>query len=180
MNKHLVSTSKFLSLVLRHQPETIGVSLDAEGWIEIETLLAACAAHNKPISRELLHEVVATNDKQRFAISPDGARIRASQGHSIEVDLRLVPQEPPEILYHGTVEKFLDSIRRGGLIKGQRRHVHLSADRSTAEKVGRRRGQPVLLSIDAGRMHRAGHEFFLSDNGVWLVDAVPVEYLRFS
>src|SRR4051812_33485485 len=107
MTKHLVSTSKFLSLVLRHQPETIGVTLDPEGWIAVDALLAACAAHGKPIARALLNEVVATNDKKRFAFSPDGERIRANQGHSVEVDLGLTPREPPDILFHGTVEKFL-------------------------------------------------------------------------
>jgi putative RNA 2'-phosphotransferase len=179
MTNHLISTSTFLSLVLRHQPETIGVTLDSEGWIAIAELLAACAAHGKPITRELLEEVVATNDKRRFSISPDGVRIRANQGHSVDVDLGLTPQEPPDLLFHGTVAKFLDSIRRSGLIKGTRHHVHMSADEQTAGKVGQRRGQPVILIIEAARMSRAEHAFFQSDNGVWLVDAVPAEYLRF-
>lgn len=179
MKTDLISASKLLSLVLRHQPETIGVSLDDGGWIAIETLLAACAAHHKPISRELLHDIVASNDKRRFSISADGVRIRANQGHSVDVDLGLPPREPPAILFHGTVAKFLESIRCSGLIKGNRRHVHLSADKTTAEKVGQRRGQPVVLTVAADRMHRAGHAFFLSDNGVWLVNAVPVEYLQF-
>jgi putative RNA 2'-phosphotransferase len=179
MTKHLISTSKFLSLVLRHQPETIGITLDAEGWVAIADLLTACAAHGKPITRELLEEVVATNDKRRFSISPDGVRIRANQGHSVEVDLGLTPREPPDLLFHGTVAKFLDAIRRIGLIKGNRHHVHMSADEQTAGKVGQRRGKPVILTIEAARMSRAGHAFFQSDNGVWLVDAVPPEYLRF-
>lgn len=179
MQKDLVSTSRFLSLVLRHQPETIGISLDDGGWIAIETLLAACAAHDKRITRELLNEVVANNDKRRFSISADGARIRANQGHSVDVDLGLPQREPPGILFHGTVAKFFESIRRSGLIKGSRRHVHLSADKTTAEEVGQRRGQPIVLTVAADRMHRAGHAFLLSDNGVWLVEAVPVEYLQF-
>jgi putative RNA 2'-phosphotransferase len=180
MSKQHTTISKFLSLVLRHQPETIGVTLDPEGWIAIDELLTAAAAHGTTITRELLSEVVASSDKQRFAISADGQRVRANQGHSVEVDLKLAPIAPPEQLFHGTVAKFLDSIRQSGLIKGQRQHVHLSADRPTAEKVGQRRGQPVILRIAAGRMQRDGHHFYRSENGVWLVDAVPVEYLAFE
>jgi putative RNA 2'-phosphotransferase len=127
----------------------------------------------------LLEELVVTNDKRRFSISPDGVRIRANQGHSVEVDLGLTPREPPDVLFHGTVAKFLDSIRRSGLIKGNRHHVHMSADEQTAAKVGQRHGKPVILTIEATRMSRVGHAFFQSDNGVWLVDAVPPEYLRF-
>jgi putative RNA 2'-phosphotransferase len=180
MSKLHTTTSKFLSLVLRHQPETIGVTLDPEGWIAIDELLIAAAAHGTPITRGLLDEVVASSDKQRFAISADGARIRANQGHSVEVDLKLSLVEPLEELFHGTVAKFLDSIRLSGLIKGARQHVHLSADRITAEKVGQRRGQPVILGVAAGRMQRDGHHFYRSENGVWLVDAVPAEYLAFE
>lgn len=180
MSKQHTTISKFLSLVLRHQPETIGVALDPEGWIEIIELLTAAAAHGTQISRTLLDEIVANSDKQRFAISADGQRIRANQGHSVEVDLKLSPVEPPEELFHGTVDKFLDSIRRSGLVKGARQHVHLSADRATAEKVGERRGQPVILGIAAGKMQRAGHTFYRSENGVWLTEAVPAEYLTFD
>jgi putative RNA 2'-phosphotransferase len=124
-------------------------------------------------------EVVATSDKQRFALSPDERSIRANQGHSTEVDLALAPLEPPELLYHGTVERFLDSIRREGLVRGKRQHVHLSPDRETAARVGARRGMPVILVVETARLHRAGHSFLRSEDGVWLTDAVPPEYLQF-
>ena len=177
MSKKDVSQSKFLSLVLRHQPETIGVSLDTNGWIDIEVLLGAMAQHGRKLSREDLERLVRESDKQRFALSEDGKRIRANQGHSVEVDLALVPQPPPEILYHGTVDRFLDSILATGLRKGERHHVHLSANRETAEKVGQRRGKPMILEVRSGDMHRAGVPFYLSDNGVWLVDHVPPQFI---
>ncbi len=172
----LVRTSKFLSLVLRHEPEKIGLALDPQGWVAIDELLAKAAGH-LPLTAELLHEVVRTSDKQRFAISGDGTRIRANQGHSVPVELGLAAQVPPEQLYHGTATRFLDSIRRQGLLRGERHHVHLSADTDTAVKVGVRHGQPVVLVVQAGDMHRAGHAFFRSDNGVWLVEHVPPSFL---
>jgi putative RNA 2'-phosphotransferase len=178
MKDALVATSKFLSLVLRHRPDVIGIALDAEGWVFVEDLLAACAQHGRAITREQLDAVVRTNDKQRFAFSADGSRIRANQGHSLPVDWGLVPVEPPELLYHGTVPRFLESIRRDGLTKGNRHHVHRSPDMQTATKVGQRRGRPIVLVIEAGRMFRDGHNFYRSENGVWLRDAVPPAYLR--
>jgi putative RNA 2'-phosphotransferase len=179
MKPELVRISKFLSLVLRHRPETLGLTLAPDGWVDVDELLEACRAHGRAIPREVLHEVVATNDKRRFSFSPDGTRIRANQGHSVEVELGLEPVEPPELLYHGTVARFLDSIRRQGLLRGGRRHVHLSADRQTARTVGQRRGRPVVLVVEAARMHGDGHQFYLSENGVWLTGAVPPEYLTF-
>lgn len=179
MKQELVWTSKFLSLVLRHRPEAVGITLDPEGWVAVDELLAACEQHGRTIPRELLDEVVRTNDKRRFSFSPDGLQIRARQGHSIEVDLGLVPVEPPELLYHGTVERFLPSIRRYGLIRGKRHHVHLSGDSQTATRVGQRRGHPVVLVVEAGRMGRDGHLFYRSENGVWLAQSVPAQYLRF-
>ncbi len=170
--------SKFLSYVLRHRPDSIGIELDENGWVAVDVLLAAAAVNSKAITRELLDEVVATNDKKRFAFSDDGLRIRANQGHSIAVDLALDAQIPPDKLYHGTVQKFLDTIMKDGLIKGKRHHVHLSGDIETATKVGSRRGKPVLLEVAAKRMHRAGHSFYQSRNGVWLTDAVPPAYLH--
>ncbi|MDY0168476.1 MAG: RNA 2'-phosphotransferase [Thermoguttaceae bacterium] len=178
MNKEQVTTSKFLSLVLRHRPETIGVTLDDEGWIDVDRLLAACSRHGKAISREELDEIVRTNDKRRFAFSTDGLRIRANQGHSIEVDLGLVPIEPPELLFHGTVARFLPSIRREGLVRGKRHHVHLSPDAKTAHRVGGRRGRPVVLVIEAGRMSGDGYPFYRSENNVWLTESVPPGYVR--
>lgn len=175
--RRTVKVSKYLSKHLRHQPERIGLVLDAHGWTEIEDLLRATAVNGFPITRAELDHVVAANDKKRFAI--DGTRIRASQGHTVEVDLDLPPAEPPAYLYHGTVAARLDAIRAEGLRPMARHHVHLSPDRETATRVGARRGRPVVLSVDAGAMHRAGHVFRVSANGVWLADTVPPEFLRF-
>ena len=175
-----IAVSKFLSLVLRHRPEVIGVSLDAEGWLDIGALIESANRHGTKLSLELVHAAVAENDKQRFALSEDGLRIRANQGHSIRsVQLPLTAVPPPEQLYHGTVPQFLASIRTHGLLKRWRNHVHLSADAETAQRVGMRRGTPVVLLIDATTMHREAFRFYLSDNGVWLTDEVPVKYLRF-
>ncbi|MBF5041520.1 RNA 2'-phosphotransferase [Aggregicoccus sp. 17bor-14] len=175
--KDRTHVSKFLSLVLRHDPAALGVTLDAQGWTDVEALLAALHAQGRVLSREALEEIVATSPKQRFALSEDGRRIRANQGHSVEVDLGLAPAEPPETLFHGTVAAVLEAIRAQGLVRGQRHHVHLSADEATARSVGARRGSPVLLRVRAGEMHRDGHPFFRSENGVWLTDAVPPRYL---
>jgi putative RNA 2'-phosphotransferase len=177
MRKDLVSVSKFLSLILRHKPETIGVSLDQNGWVPIQELLKAASVYNQAIKRELLDEVVFTNDKMRFSYSPDGLKIRANQGHSVEVNLALKPIEPPAVLYHGTVNKFLNSIWTSGLQKMERNHVHLSATIETAKAVGCRRGKPVVLSIEAQKMHQDGNEFFLSANGVWLTESVDIKYI---
>jgi putative RNA 2'-phosphotransferase len=174
-----IKTSKFLSLVLRHKPELIGITLDSAGWVPVSELLRACQAHGKSLTLAELHEVVASNDKQRFSLSEDEQMIRANQGHSISIELGYKPALPPDILYHGTVEKFLPSIKVGGLKKGDRHHVHLSTDFETARRVGHRRGKPIILKVEAGRMHRNGHEFFRSENGVWLTEHVPTEYLIF-
>lgn len=171
--------SKFLSLVLRHQPETIGITLDPNGWTDVQELLAKMNTRHNRITREQLQEVVDTNDKKRFAFNDDGTQIRASQGHSVEVSLGLPPATPPEYLYHGTVAKFLLSIRKDGLQKMSRQHLHLSRDRETAVNVGSRRGAPVILTIHTGQMHRDGFVFYLSDNGVWLTDSVPASYIQF-
>ena len=177
--KTLTQTSKFLSLVLRHRPELIGLELDEQGWCDTAELLAKVNQHGRKLTLAQLQEVVARNNKQRFAFSADGSRIRANQGHSIKVELGLQPQVPPQILFHGTVAAFLPAIRTQGLIKGKRHHVHLSADQETATKVGQRRGQPVILRVNAQAMHEAGHLFYLSENGVWLTDQVPPAYLIF-
>ncbi|MGA5450145.1 RNA 2'-phosphotransferase [Streptomyces umbrinus] len=175
--RRTVKVSKYLSKHLRHQPERIGLMLDEGGWVEIETLMAAAEAHGFRFTRDELDHVVANNDKRRFAI--EGSRIRASQGHSVEVDLGLAAATPPAYLYHGTVGRSLDAIRAEGLRPMNRHDVHLSPDRETATRVGARRGQPVVLSVDAAAMHRDGHEFRVSANGVWLTAAVPARYLRF-
>jgi putative RNA 2'-phosphotransferase len=170
-------TSKFLSLVLRHDPARIGISLDSAGWTEIAALLRAAAAHGVSITRADLDEIVATSDKQRFALSADGTRIRANQGHSVSVELGLTALPPPPRLYHGTVTAALTGIRSEGLTKRARHHVHLSAERDTAIKVGSRRGAPLVLTIRADEMSAAGYKFYCSENGVWLTDQVPPEYI---
>jgi len=172
-------TSKFLSLVLRHQPEKIGIHLDEAGWVDVDVLLKAMARHGKQLSRETLDHVVRTNDKRRFSLSEDGRRIRANQGHSIEVELGYAPAEPPEILLHGTPTRFLDAIRREGLKRMKRHHVHLHVDEATATAVGTRRGKPVLLRVRARDMAGQGHEFFVTPNNVWLTDRVPPEFIEF-
>lgn len=173
------ATSKFLSYVLRHKPETIGLALDSEGWVEIDYLIRLANGHGTKLTRELLIEVVATSDKKRFALSSDCSRIRANQGHSFQVDLNLQPQTPPQILFHGTATRFAPSIRAQGLVAGSRQYVHLSVDRETALQVGKRYGKPLLLEVEALAMSRSGHEFFISANGIWLTRAVPTIYLRF-
>jgi putative RNA 2'-phosphotransferase len=169
--------SKFLSLVLRHQPELIGIKLDDAGWVNIDTLLDAAAIHGSIIEYDQLMNIVRSSDKKRFAISDDGQRIRANQGHSVDVDLQLTAQLPPTLLYHGTVHPALESIRSQGLVRGQRHHVHMSADTATASKVGARRGKPVILTIRAAEMVAVGHVFFCSANGVWLVEHVPSNFI---
>ena len=172
-NKKLKITSKFLSLILRHKSEEIGVTLDSNGWAEIDEII------NKSqlgLTKELIEEVVTQSDKQRFVIK-DG-KIRANQGHSIEVDLELKAVRPPDILYHGTATRFLDSIMKVGLTKQSRQHVHLSKDTQIAAMVGKRHGKVVILEVDAKKMFEEGYAFYLSENGVWLTDRVGVEFLK--
>ena len=157
--REMTALSKFLSFVLRHRPGAVGLTLDPQGWVEIDALLAALAAHGKVLSRVGLEQIVAESSKQRFAISADGSRIRANQGHSTEVDLGYAPAEPPELLFHGTMVSSLEAIRSAGLMKMERHHVHLSPDVGTATAVGQRRGKPVVLTIRSGQMHREGHRF---------------------
>ncbi|WP_347058844.1 RNA 2'-phosphotransferase [Blastococcus sp. HT6-30] len=168
----VVRMSKRLSFVLRHRPDSVGLTLDDAGWADVGQLLAALR-----ISREQLELVVATNDKRRFAFDPTGTRIRASQGHSVAVDLGYGPEQPPEVLFHGTVERVLPAILAEGLRPGRRHAVHLSADVVTARAVGGRRGRPVVLRVDAAGMAAGGSSFSRSANGVWLVDTVPPQFL---
>ncbi|MGI8680007.1 MAG: RNA 2'-phosphotransferase [Jatrophihabitans sp.] len=170
-------TSKFLSLVLRHRPDKIGVALDPAGWVKVNELLAALAKCGQPLTRAELDAVVAESDKQRFVIDRSADRIRANQGHSIEVDLGLSEATPPAVLYHGTPTRNLDSIFAEGLCKQARHAVHLSLDVETAHRVGARRGGHVVVRVDASAMHEDGHRFAVSANGVWLTDAVPARYL---
>lgn len=173
----MTATSKFLSLVLRHQPGKIGLQLDASGWTPVDDLLARCTDAGHPLTLDQLQHIVASSDKQRFAFSDDGRRIRANQGHSVPVDLGLQPIQPPAVLLHGTPRRFLDAILDKGLSKQARHHVHLSEHAATASAVGARRGESVLLRVDAAHMHADGFLFFRSANGVWLTDEVPVRYL---
>ncbi|MES2570832.1 MAG: RNA 2'-phosphotransferase [Verrucomicrobiota bacterium] len=177
--KQRTRASKFLSLVLRHEPEKIGMELDAAGWADVDALLEGCTRHGVKLDRADLDEIVATNEKKRFAFSDNGQRIRASQGHSVDVSLGYLPQIPPVRLFHGTATRFVSSIRMEGLRKGARHHLHLSADEETARRVGQRHGRPAILGIKAGAMHEAGHTFFLSENGVWLTEVVPVKFIEF-
>lgn len=174
-----VRISKHLSYVLRHAPQSIGISLDEAGWVPVALLLERSARHGTSISRATLEEVVATSDKQRFALSDDGERIRANQGHTVAVDLAYTESVPPPTLFHGTPQKTVPLVREGGLRKMSRHHVHLSADRDTATRVASRRGKPAILVVDTARMHAAGRAFYVTPNGVWLTDEVPVEYIQF-
>ncbi len=169
--------SKFVSLVLRHDPDRGGITLDPTGWADIDQLIAGARRAGVPMTRRTLEDVVAGNEKQRFEFDDDHRRIRARQGHSVDVDLQLPPAVPPEVLYHGTADRFVASILAEGLRPGTRRHVHLSADDTTAKAVGARHGRPVVLVVRAGDLHRSGHVFHLSTNGVWLTDAVPPVYV---
>ena len=173
----VVRTSKRLSYVLRHRPVSIGITLDDAGWVDVDVLLAALAAHGPEVTRAELDHVVATNDKRRFAFDRTGTRIRASQGHSVAVELGYAPETPPPVLFHGTVEAALAGILAEGLRPGRRHAVHLSADVATARTVGARRGRPVVLRVDAAALADAGTVFTRSANGVWLVPAVPPGFL---
>ncbi|HEU4783143.1 MAG TPA: RNA 2'-phosphotransferase [Ktedonobacterales bacterium] len=176
--KQLVKLSKYLSRHLRHQPEALGLTLEPGGWVAVDTLLAAMAHHGMTVSRAELEEIVARNNKQRFAFDATGKRIRASQGHSVAVDLDLAPTEPPDTLYHGTGRATVDAILREGLRKMRRQHVHLSDEIATAVNVGSRHGAPAVLLVDAAAMARDGYFFYRSENGVWLTEGVPPRYLR--
>jgi putative RNA 2'-phosphotransferase len=177
--KETKHASKFLSLVLRHEPERIGLKLGDAGWVGVAELLEAVNRHGVALTLDQLKHVVATSDKKRFAFSEDGSQIRANQGHSVEVDLQYPPETAPEILYHGTATRFLDGIRQDGLQRMERHDVHLSAETKVTIQVGGRHGKPALLTIRAGDMHRAGHVFRRSTNGVWLVNQVPPQFIEF-
>ena len=177
--KRLKSLSKFISLILRHKPEAIGIALDEHGWADVRELIdGICRTPGNKIDMETLEEIVRTDEKQRYSFNEDHTLIRANQGHSIPVDVELEEKTPPDILWHGTGEKYVSSIDSQGLIPKGRLYVHLSTDVRTAEKVGSRHGKPVIYQIDCKKMVEDGHRFFLSANGIWLTKAVPAEYLR--
>jgi putative RNA 2'-phosphotransferase len=175
----LVDASKFLSYVLRHEPQAIGLSLDSEGWGSLDVVIAGATQQGRMLSRELVEQAVATSDKKRFELSADGQRIRAVQGHSTRsVDREFEPKQPPDILFHGTAARFLDSISREGLKPGSRHYVHLSADETTARAVGQRYGSPVVLRVDAKGMYAQGLVFHQAENGVWLTHRVRPDFLH--
>lgn len=169
--------SKWLSYILRHHPESAGIVLDEQGWMDTQTLINNLSAKEPLFNAEALQFIVATNSKKRFAFNEDGSKIRASQGHSVDVELGYTQQQPPEFLFHGTTEKNISSILKSGLKKMERHHVHLSADKETAQVVGARFGKPVVLTVNAGLMHEQGFSFYISENGVWLTENVPAEFL---
>ena len=172
------STGKFISLILRHKPEVIGITLDEHGWADIHALIDGINATGRHhLTQEMLEEIVRTDEKQRYAFNEDHTRIRANQGHSISVDVELEQRTPPSVLYHGTGEKYVDAIDQQGLIPKGRLYVHLSADVETARKVGRRHGKSVIYQVDCQKMATDGFEFFLSANHVWLTKRVPAQYL---
>lgn len=175
--KRLVKISKYLAKHLRHQPERLGLILEEGGWVTVDALLAACRRHDFTMSQLELEEVVAKNDKQRFSFDPTGTRIRANQGHSVEVDLQLETAVPPDILYHGTGRPAVASIWKDGISKMSRHHVHLSSDIETAITVGKRHGSPVVFHINALDMNANRFLFYRSTNGVWLTEYIPVSYL---
>ena len=173
----LKETSKYISLILRHKPDVIGITLDEHGWANVDELIAG-VSKTHPLNMSMLEQIVAEDEKQRYSFNEDKTLIRANQGHSIPVDVELEEKEPPEILFHGTGEKYVDSISKEGLIPKSRLYVHLSADEETAVKVGQRHGKPVVFKVKSGEMHRDGFKFYCSVNGVWLTKSVPVEYLE--
>ena len=172
----LTQTSRYISLILRHRPETIGITLDEHGWAGVDELIAG-VSRTHPLTMELLEEIVRTDEKQRYSFNGDKTLIRANQGHSIPVDVELPELKPPAVLYHGTGQKYVLSIDRQGLLPKSRLYVHLSADEDTAAKVGSRHGAPVVYAVQAGRMSTDGYRFYRSINGVWLTKEVPTEYL---
>jgi len=171
--------SKLLSLVLRHTPERIGITLDKNGWTDIKQLISKAKKAGYKLTLEEILETVQTNDKQRFTISEDGRKIRAAQGHSIDIDLALHPIEPPEILFHGTASANLNSIFEQGIQSAKRQYVHLSSNEETALKVGNRHGKAIVLKISSGQMFKEGFNFFKADNGVWLTDHILPKYINF-
>lgn len=177
-DKQITHISKFLSLVLRHQPETIGIQLDQSGWTDIAELIEKSNNYGVKFDREILNHIVATNSKKRFAFNDTLDKIRASQGHSVEIELGYINQKPPEILFHGTGEKSVQSILATGLERRNRQHVHLSSDFNTAIKVGQRHGKPFVFKVLAEQMYYDNFQFYISDNGVWLTEHVPIKYLK--
>lgn len=175
---NLTNLSRYMSLILRHKPGVIGITLDEHGWASVNDLICGIEKNNPGFNMDILEQIVRTDSKQRYSFNDDKSLIRANQGHSINVDVELKEKEPPEYLYHGTGEKYVKSINQDGLIPKSRLYVHLSKDIETAENVGRRHGKEVVYRIDSGQMYRDGYKFYLSENRVWLTKEVPIKYLE--
>lgn len=178
--KDYTSIGKFISLILRHNPETIGIKLDKHGWADVSELLAGMNQKGHRIDMAMLEEIVATNNKKRYSFNEDKTKIRANQGHSIPVDVELKTVVPPDVLYHGTADRFLNEIKKKGLQKQSRNHVHLSSDWDTAVSVGKRHGCPIVLKVNTKAMYQDGYIFYLSENGVWLTEDIPIQYINFK
>ena len=177
--KRMINTSKFISLILRHRPGIIGITLDEHGWADVQELISGVNdSEGHTLDMETLEEIVRTDEKQRYSFNEDHNLIRANQGHSIPVDVELKEMVPPAILWHGTGEKYVPSIDNQGLIPKGRLYVHLSSDTETARKVGSRHGKPVIYEIDCRKMSEDGYRFYLSENGIWLTKSVPAKYMR--
>ena len=173
----LTDTSRFISLILRHKPEVIGITLDEHGWASVDELIAG-VSRTRDFNMALLEEIVRSDEKMRYSFNNNKTKIRANQGHSVPVDVELAERTPPPLLYHGTGEKYVDSIEKTGLIPKTRLYVHLSGEYETAKRVGARHGNPVIFKVDTARMAKGGYKFFVSSNGVWLTKSVPSEYLE--
>lgn len=175
---NLTNLSRYMSLILRHKPEVIGITLDEHGWASVNDLICGIEKNNPEFNMDILEQIVRTDNKQRYSFNDDRSLIRANQGHSVNVDVELKEKEPPEYLYHGTGEKYVKSINQDGLIPKSRLYVHLSKDIKTAENVGKRHGKEVVYRINSGQMYRDGYKFYLSENGIWLTKEVPIKYLE--
>ena len=175
---NLTNLSRYMSLILRHKPEVIGITLDEHGWASVNDLICGIEKNNPGFNMNILEQIVRTDSKRRYSFNDDKSLIRANQGHSVNVDVELKEKEPPEYLYHGTGEKYVKSINQDGLIPKSRLYVHLSKDIKTAENVGKRHGKEVVYRINSGQMYRDGYKFYLSENGIWLTKEVPIKYLE--
>lgn len=175
---NLTNLSRYMSLILRHKPEVIGITLDEHGWASVNDLICGIEKNNPGFNMDILEQIVRTDNKQRYSFNDDRSLIRANQGHSVNVDVELKEKEPPEYLYHGTGEKYVKSINQDGLIPKSRLYVHLSKDIKTAENVGKRHGKEVVYRINSGQMYRDGYKFYLSENEIWLTKEVPIKYLE--
>lgn len=172
-----IELGRFISLILRHKPEAVGIKLDSNGWADVDKLISGINKCGKKINMEILERIVHENNKQRYSFDETHTKIRANQGHSVNVDVELKESIPPDKLYHGTATRFLDSIKKNGITKQSRQHVHLSADKETATAVGKRHGKPVVLVIDTAKMRADGCKFYISENGVWLCDDISWKYI---